>query len=384
MIKEFVIITEQAANVLAWQRNSFQPGPTTKKNNISAMTSRMMNGLTTSRELRAFHENDKYSSGYEQSDVLCPEPVVSPLPRLSVLQQEILRTLAYFDVFSYPLSTEQVYTFLPLNSVSIAQVGETLDSLVNCGIVERSHSFYFLADRTASVVSERLQNEIRATRMMKRVKKIAFFLRQVPFVRAVFITGSLSKNVAGPSSDADFMIVTAPRRLWITKIFLTAIRRVFLLNSIRYFCLNLFVTEKGFQFPNRNVFNAIEIATTRVLWNRASYQKFQSANSWIEQFLPNRKRDVPAAHEESNTRSPVQKIIEAMVSIFPLDLLDRRIMESAHRYWRKKNLHLDDERFNALFHCTPDISTVWYDDHQTRILNGYRRRLAKFGIERAA
>ncbi len=348
------------------------------------MTSRMMNDLTTSRELRPFHENEKFSSVYVRPDASPSEPGVPPLPRLSVLQQDILQTLAYFDVFSYPLSAEQVYAYLPRNSVSSSQVEKTLHSLVNFGIVLRSQSFYFLADRPASVVAERLQNEIRASRMMKRVKWIAFFLRQVPFVRAVFITGSLSKNVAGPSSDADFMIVTAPNRLWITKMFLTAIRRVFLLNSIRYFCLNLFVTEKGFQFPNRNVFNAIEIATTRVLWNSASYRKFQSANSWIEQFLPNRKWAAPAAHEDSRTQSPVQKIIEAAMSVLPLDLVDRRIMNSARRYWRKKNLHLDDERFDALFHCTPDISTVWYDDHQTRILNGYRRRLAKFGIERSA
>lgn len=348
------------------------------------MTSRMMNGLTTSRELRAFHESEKFSSAYGRSDVLSPEPVVSPLPRLSVLQQDILRTLSYFDIFSYPLSAEQVYTYLPRNSVSIAQVGETLDSLVSCGVVQHSHSFYFLADRTTSVVAERLQNEIRASRMMKRVRWIAFLLRQVPFVRAVFITGSLSKNVAGPSSDADFMIVTAPNRLWITKMFLTAIRRVFLLNSIRYFCLNLFVTENGFPFLDRNIFNAIEVATTQVLWNRAAYRKFQSANAWTEQFLPNRKPAAPHLDEDSNAASPLQKIIETLLSVLPLGLLDGRIMKSARSYWRKKNLHLDDERFNALFHCTPDISTVWYDDHQTRILNGYRRRLAKFGIERAA
>ena len=378
----------QRRNYSAWHKHSFQPG-LTSKHTFGAMTSRMMNNVSTYRELREFQEEKDSSPSLfprptltSSSVIPAVEPARGMQHSFSILQQDILRTLAYFDVFAYPLSGEQIYTYLPRNSVSPPQVEETLNSLVMSGLVQSANGFYFFPDRPASVITERLQNEIRAARMMKRVRRIAFFLRQVPFVRAVFITGSLSKNVAGPSSDADFMIVTAPNRLWITKMFLTAFRRVFLLNSIRYFCLNLFVTEKGFPFLDQNVFNAIEVATTQVLWNRDAYRKFQSANSWIEQFLPNRKRTIHS--EESGAHSPLQRIGEMLLSVLPLVSLDLLIMRSARQYWRKKNLHLDEERFNSLFHCTPDISSVWYDDHQTRILNSYRRRLVQFGIERPA
>ena len=292
--------------------------------------------------------------------------------------------MAYFDVFSYPLSSDQVKAFLPSNSITLSQLEESLACLTKSGVLNSQGGYYFFADQSAAVVASRIQNERRASRMIKRARWIALFLKQVPFVRGIFLTGSLSKNVAGPSSDVDFMIVTAPKRLWISKMILTGIRRLLLFNSIKYFCLNLFVTEKGFSFPDKNVFNAIEIATAQVLWNNAAYRKFQSVNSWIRQFLPNWDLDRLTPDNGSIASPLIQKMLERLLNLFPLDRIDTKFMGLALRYWKRRNAHLDEKRFDSLFHCTPDISTVWYDDHQTRVLSRFQRRLAQLGIDHSA
>ncbi|HTR82225.1 MAG TPA: nucleotidyltransferase domain-containing protein [Bacteroidota bacterium] len=303
---------------------------------------------------------------------------------LTTLQKDIVRTLAYFDNFAYPLSADQVKAFLPRNSVSLEQLEESLENLTTAGFLRKEKAFYFFADRSPAVVASRIHNEQRASRMKKKVLWISFFLRQVPFVRAVFVTGSLSKNVAGPSSDVDFMIVTAKNRLWVSKMILTAIRRTILFGSTKYFCCNLFVTEDGFMFFEQNIFNAIEIATTQVLWNEAAHRKFQSANSWIERFLPNWRSNHAHGGFASASSSFIQSVLEKFLNMFPLSTIDAKLMDFARTYWKKRNIHLDEHRFNSLFLCTPDISTVWYDDHQRRILSGLRQRLTQLGVDQVA
>ena len=236
---------------------------------------------------------------------------------LTPLQQDVLRTLAYFDVFSYPLSKHQVYTFLPHNSVTIQNVEESLHRLVESGLLRSEQEYYFLSDRTPDIVSSRRENEHRASVMLKRARWISLLLKQVPYVRAIFITGSLSKNVASRSSDIDFMIVTAPNRLWIPKMILTAVRRILLFNTIKYSCFNLFVTENRLMFSQKNIFNAVEIATTRVLWNESAYQRFQSENSWTQSYLPNSGKGVSLARTLPNTRSIFQKATEFLLNLFP-------------------------------------------------------------------
>ena len=301
---------------------------------------------------------------------------------LTLLQQDVLRTFAYFDVFAYPLSKHQVYAFLPRNSVTLQHVEEALRCLVEFGFLRFENDYYFFSDRNPEIVAARLENEHRAAKMLNRARWVSLFLKQIPFVRAVFITGSLSKNVASISSDVDFMIVTAPHRLWIPKMILTAVRRIFFFNSIKYFCFNLFVTENGLLFSEENIFNAVEIATTQVLWNETAYQRFQSVNSWIQHYLPNWSKARLPIHSLSKAPSPFQKAAEFLLNAFPLASIDTFFMKVARSYWKKRNAHIEENKFDSLFQCAPHISSVWYDDHRTRILNTYQRRLAQFGVER--
>ena len=303
---------------------------------------------------------------------------------LSNLQQDIVRTLAYFDVFLYPLTKEQIYAYLPRNSVTILHVENDLNELLQKGLLKETGGYYFFAERSATIVAARRRDEQRASVMLKRAFWISFFLKQIPFVRAVFITGSLSKNVATPSSDVDFMIATAPNRLWISKMILTGVRRIFLFNSIKYFCVNLFVTEKGFSFPEKNVFNAIEIATTQVLWNEAALDKFYSANSWVHTFLPNWRKNRQTHALLQSKASPVQTVLEFVLSALPLTSLDAFFLNQARKFWKKRHAHLDEEKFDSQFQCKPDVSTVWFHDHQTQILNKYSRRLAQLNIRQTA
>ena len=303
---------------------------------------------------------------------------------LSDLEHEILHTIAYFDVFSYPLTKTQLHSFLAYQATTELLLEEALQQLVQKKLIHSSRDYFYSSTRGDEIVTDRLENERRASKMLKQARWVSFFLKQVPFVRAVFITGSLSKHVAPHKSDIDFMIVTEFNRLWICKMILTGFRRIFLFNSKKYFCINLMVTEKAIYFPNHNYFTAVEIATTQVVWNTTAFMKYQNENAWIHQYLPNWQYTTERVPPLSNSPASLQSFFESALNILHLDALNTNLMRTARNFWRRKHKSIDENKFNSIIQCTPDISSVWHDDHQTTILVGFQKRLTAYGIKEAA
>lgn len=300
---------------------------------------------------------------------------------LTLMQKKILSTLAYFDIFSYPLTLNQIFSFLPADNITIDQLQAQLDELIRIHSASFQNGYYFLGDRHSDMVSQRINNEQRASRLMTVARMITFFLKRVPFIRAVFITGSLSKHVAHGASDIDFMIVTEPNRLWVCKMILTGIRRTLLLNSKKYFCINLMLTENAFRFTEHNIFNAVEIVTTKALWNDTMLRKFRNENSWIGNIFPNSEHHYPFTPLPPGRQSIIQRWMEIVLNCFRLDEIDAYYRNTAYRYWKKKHADIDDTSFDARFQCQPDISSVWFNDHRTAILNKYQRNLELLGID---
>ena len=180
------------------------------------------------------------------------------------------------------------------------------------------------------------------------------------------------------------MIVTELDRLWICKMMLTGFRRIFLFNSHKYLCTNLMVTEKALYFPTHNYYTAVEIGTTRVIWNTTTFMKYQHENAWIHQYFPNWQPLTDGVHPLSNTQSPLQKFFEALLNVFQLNTLNMNLMQTARNFWKRKYKDFDEYKFNSIIQCTPDIVSVWHLDHQSRIQDSFHQRLAVYGIREAA
>ena len=294
---------------------------------------------------------------------------------------DILKTMAYFDVFSYPLSLEQVFQFLPRNSVSREDVSEALDELVSAAVIQRQEGFYCLATGDTRMISERLENERRARTLLRWARTVSFLIKQFPFTRAVFITGSLSKNVATPDSDVDLMIVTAPGRLWICKSMLTMFRKTFLLGSNKFFCTNFYISEKDYSIPSRSVFTAIELVTTKVVWNSAAHERFRAKNDWVRSFLPNSSSASKDPSPVKDARSLFQRTVELIAGLFPLDALDIYLMDVHRRHWEKQYRYIDDAKRSVLFRTSREASSVWKNDHETRVMNEYSEKLRQLGLD---
>ena len=126
-------------------------------------------------------------------------------------EQSIVKALAYFDIFNYPLTQEEIYNFLD-QSVEMEVVMATLFQLVEEKRIFRLGSFYSLQPDPA-LRTRRTAGNHKAEILLKKAYRVGGFLYQFPFVRGIGISGSLSKNFADQQTDIDFFIITRTNRL---------------------------------------------------------------------------------------------------------------------------------------------------------------------------
>ena len=130
-------------------------------------------------------------------------------------------------------------------------------------------------------------------------KKVAGWLRLIPWIKMVAVTGNLAMDNAEKNDDIDLLIVTARKRLWLTRL-LTNFLVEIVANRRRpndkevkdKICLNMFLAEDHLKLSIReqNLFTAHEIYQLKPIWARNQlYQKFIQENLWCQKFLPNWK-----------------------------------------------------------------------------------------------
>ena len=127
---------------------------------------------------------------------------------------QILMPLLYFEIFKHPLTSEEILNFSHNKSISKVEMTKHLEDLIQQGYIFQFEKF-FLTQDCPEWVQLRKENNKRATVFIKKAKWMIQIIQKFPFVRGVFLSGSLSKNVIKKNGDIDYFIITQPNRLWI-------------------------------------------------------------------------------------------------------------------------------------------------------------------------
>jgi len=295
------------------------------------------------------------------------------------LEQSILRTLLYFDLFQYPLLPEEIFKFLGTNSIAPHDVDQALDELRRAGRVHRYGTLYGLrADE--GLAGRRLRGNQLAQRMSAFAHRRGRFIGAFPFVRAVMASGSFSKGYMDENSDLDFFVVTAPGRLWIARMLIALYKRIFLLNRHKYCCCNYFVSDDHLEIEEKNLFTATELATLVPITGRSVYLRLMRANSWISDYFPNFRitapDDVPQAR-----RSLLKRAVEAVLAGGLGDKLANLFRDVTLRRWKRlyaKEYPTID--FELAFKSTASVSKNHPNHFQRRILERYDATLREFSM----
>ena len=249
------------------------------------------------------------------------------------IKKDILATLAYFNMFDYPLKKREILIFLG-NADERHEFEQALSDLVDESAVFKVGEFYSLHNNY-SLSERRIKGNGKAVMMLKKANKVAKIISAFPYVRAVAVSGSLSKNFADDSADIDFFIITAANRLWIARSFLHLFKKLtFLVHMQHYYCMNYFIDEAEPMIVEKNIYTAIEIATLLPLRGTVVFENFYTANRWTKKFLPNNYMHISSAKETGSNW--LKSITEWLFSNKIGDRLDNYCMKITANSWSRK------------------------------------------------
>lgn len=220
------------------------------------------------------------------------------LGKMEKIRAAIIRTLAYADVFDFPLTAEEIWRFLI--SPSKARTSDIQRALTRTRADSESlgqdDGFYFLKGRKKTVLL-RKRRERWSRKKIKEAHRVARWLRLIPWVKMVAVTGSLAMKNAEKDEDIDLLVVSSRNRLWLTRALVTILTE--LVANRRHVgdkkfrdkvCLNMFLDEGYLKIPEneQDLYSAHEVCQLLPILDKDNtYKRFISANLWVKKYLAN-------------------------------------------------------------------------------------------------
>jgi len=276
--------------------------------------------------------------------------------------------LLYFDIFEYPLSADE------LKLVTTDPTSNHLQELIEMGMVTKTQEWYHLSDK---MYLKRILVPSQVEQFAHRSKKSASLIAKFPFVRGVYVSGSISKGWADENTDVDYFIITTPNRLWLCRSMLILYKKLFLLNSRKYFCLNYFIDYESIEIEEKNIFTATEIRFLQPMVNLPLYNQFIKSNEWIAEYGYN----IPQLQESVNSTHSnpwLKRVVERMFSGKLGEWLDIRSMKTTLSYWKDKFPEMGNKDFEINFKSKRTVSKHHPGGFQKKVLKEYTERLAEF------
>jgi predicted nucleotidyltransferase len=252
---------------------------------------------------------------------------------VNAVKENILATLAYFDIFKYPLTSGEIYLFLK-NKYNQNDFELALKYLVASQSVYQFSNFYTLRNDHELIV-RRYNGNQKAAELIKIASKVGDMLIKFPYVRGIAISGSLSKNFADEHSDIDLFIITAKNRLWIARTLMHAFKKLtFLVNKQDYFCMNYYIDEDQLEIKEKTIYTAIEVVTLIPLQGDTVIEQFYAANGWTREYLPNKIMRISSAKplKPSLFKQSFEKILDNRLG----NAIDNILMKITAGRWLKK------------------------------------------------
>lgn len=140
------------------------------------------------------------------------------------IAEAAIRIIVFFDLFDYPLTVFEIWKWLD-GKVALFDLEKILDSELVLKFVSKKDGFLFLPGRI-DLLSTRRERHNHSLRKIKIARRFVELFKICPFVQSVLLVNSIGQNNMRDSGDIDFLIITAPRRLWLTRLFCTGIAKL--------------------------------------------------------------------------------------------------------------------------------------------------------------
>lgn len=289
------------------------------------------------------------------------------------VKTHVLTRLLYSEIFRHPLTLSELRQYVPALANEDPKL---LSELIQAGLIGEQDGFYYVFD-PGNKIPRRIAGMQRASEKLDKAYRIARFIYKFPFVSGVAISGSLSKGILHEDGDFDYFIVTRSNRLWVARTLLVLYKKMFLLNSRKYFCVNYFIDDQALEIQEQNLFTATEIHTL-IPVTGSVFHAFYRHNNWIDTYFPGNAQRVPM---EEDFRKPLfSRMLTWILSGRFGEWADIRCMQLTFRRWKRKFNQFNDEKFDLTLKTRRYVSKHHPNDFQTKVLRRHSELLEEFRL----
>jgi hypothetical protein len=285
------------------------------------------------------------------------------------LSQSIRATVAYADVFDFPLDRIEIHRDLIGIAASPADVGSAIDALLAAQLLVADGPFVGLPGRSG-LAALRCERHDNAAQLWPLARRYGRLIGAIPFVRMVAVTGSLAAGNPDAAADLDYLIVTAPGRLWTARALTIGLVRL-ARRAGRRVCPNYLLSTRALALEHDDVYTAHELVQAVPITGAEIYTRLRLANRWLERWLPNRLPTIGGGEPVPRAWSAVRCTAEIA--------LGGEIGAQAERWeGKRKRARLAGQIASAQF--TPDVCEGYGGTTRQRVLQDFDRRCAALGL----
>ena len=276
-----------------------------------------------------------------------------------------LKTILYFSIFNYPVTRDEIFKFSTSESFDV--LDNELETLLRKKVIFKIGDFY-LNTKSEDFVKKRLTNNKMARKVMPKALRVSKLIASFPYVKGVALSGGLSKGCFDRDGDVDFFIITSPNKLWLSRTLLILYKKIFLLNSKKYFCVNYFIGSNNLSIKEKNKFTAMELITLIPTYGESIFEEFMKKNDWAKAYFPNKNIDENFSLINETKKPFVSKFVEYIFNNRLGDFLDSQLKKMTLYVWNKKFKHLCKKDFNIAFKSTKNISKHHPHNFQKKVI----------------
>lgn len=295
------------------------------------------------------------------------------------IEQAILRTVIYADLFDFPLTRRELHHYLIADQpFSFAQIEQTLATSVSLKTELEFHQNYLTCAGRGALIGVRAAREQASLTLWAAALDYGQWLARLPFVRMVALTGALAvRNASDSDDDLDYVLVTADGRVWLARAFAILLVRLAKIRGVKV-CPNYVLAKSALEQDNHDLFMAHEVAQMVPIYGQQTYAAMRQRNAWVTETLPNATMPYFAVQERQPERgwATLKRTLETLLGGGIGDTLEgweyrRKLRRFAGELQTPNSAAvLDDQHVKGHF-----------KDHGHPIMQRYEQRLKQYDLE---
>ncbi len=206
-------------------------------------------------------------------------------------------TVLYLNCLNCPPTTFEVWRHLlevsrKSKQTSFCEIFQSLKILSAKNQIVNKVGFWVIKKKEF-LAEQRIVRQKTSLSKIKNLQRWVNLIKCLPFIRGVFVAGTLAFQTSSKNSDWDVLIIMKKNRIWLGRLILTAFLFIFNKKRTQFkikdkVCLNHFLTENNLIPQIRNEYTASEYGFIFPILGKKLFNDFIRLNwNWLRRFSAN-------------------------------------------------------------------------------------------------